>query len=71
MTVGECNDINTLLRYVYGLSGYTVLPTPQEAQEAVERLADRASKSLGAGLSGSNIRAAKDRLPQLGDRPEA
>ena len=70
MTVGECNDINILLRYVYGLSDYTVLPTPQEAQNAAERLADRASKTLGAGLSGSQIREAKDRLPRLGEGVE-
>jgi hypothetical protein len=66
MTIGDANDINTLLHYLYGLPGYTGVPTAQQVQVAAERLAGRANKALGAGLSASAIREAKDRLPQPG-----
>lgn len=64
MTIGDANDINTLLHYMYGLPGYTGAPTANEVQAAAERLAARANKSLGAGLSASAVREAKNRLPQ-------
>jgi hypothetical protein len=62
MTITESNDINTVLHYLYQLPGYTGLPNEQEVQAAAERLADRATKSLGAGLSASHIREAKGQM---------
>lgn len=59
MNVGEAIDINIVLDFFLGLPG-----TPgrtiesAEARVAAERLADKASKALMAGLDGNRVAAA-------------
>jgi hypothetical protein len=58
VNISEGNDLNVLLRYVLNVNdGHTDVPTVDKAREAAERLADRANKVLGAGLTSDRIAA--------------
>ena len=58
MNIGEANDVNTLLRYMLGQqrSSFGDPVTDDQALAAAERLADRAGKTLQAGITGSDVR---------------
>lgn len=57
-TIGEANDLNVLLEYALNLSGPMGVPSSDKAMEAAARLADKATKTLMAGLDGDRVRAA-------------
>lgn len=59
LTIGEAHDVNTLLEHVlqHSRAGLGV-PSLDEAREAAARLADKANKTLMAGLTGERVRAA-------------
>lgn len=58
LTIGEASDVNVLLEHALNLSGPTGVPSSEKAREAAARLADKASKTLLAGLDGDRVRAA-------------
>lgn len=71
MNISEANDLNTLLHYVLNLSdALGVTPSDDQARDAAERLADRANKALGAGLTSDTVVAAwPELLLDNGDQP--
>lgn len=61
-TITEAHDYNTLLDWILGIrrpgSTMTDEELATEAQAAAERLADKAFKSLSAGLDGRRVKEA-------------
>jgi hypothetical protein len=57
MTIGEANNLNTLLRYLLDLVDPAhISDTPQDdARAAAVELADRAYKALYAGITGDDV----------------
>lgn len=55
MNITEANDLNYVLSYVLNVGQ---VPSSDKAMEAAARLADKANKALGAGLTGERVRAA-------------
>ena len=59
LTIGEAGDVNTLLEYVLNLHGPGQrVPTDDDARAAAGRLADKATKTLYAGLDSKRVDAA-------------
>lgn len=58
LTVGQASDVNTLLRYVLGISRPgSGVPGSDEALQAAERLAAAADKRLMAGIRAQDVTA--------------
>jgi hypothetical protein len=56
VNIGEAIDLNLVLDYLLGLPRDGLPPVdPVAARMAAERLADRASKALSAGISANTI----------------
>lgn len=63
MNITEANDTNTVLRYLLGLPNLTGdVPTDDQAQDAAERLAEKAAKALHAGLRPVDVAQAWHRV---------
>jgi hypothetical protein len=73
LTVGESLDVNVLIDYLFGLRYPSGTPVPEEdAVNAAARLADRAGKTLMAGLDGADVRRLwKADPPRPADRRKA
>jgi hypothetical protein len=57
LTIGEAQDVNTLLNHYLQQSRNGLdVPGAEAACEAAARLADKANKALSAGLSGEQVR---------------
>lgn len=59
LTIGEAQDVNSLLEWVLGIRPqYTEMTDEElatEARASAERLADKANKTLSAGLNGKRV----------------
>jgi hypothetical protein len=55
MNVSESVDVNTVLKWFLSVKRGERRPSPEQAREALARLADRAHKSLQAGFSGPDV----------------
>lgn len=66
LTIGEAHDVNTLLDWILGIRRPTSDKTDDElaadAQAAAGRLADKANKTLMAGLDLTRVNEAWDRV---------
>lgn len=62
LTIGEAQDVNSLLNWLLGIRPeYTEMTDEElatEARAAAERLADKANKALSAGLNGKSVNEA-------------
>lgn len=58
LTIGEGNDFNVVLRYLFDQPNATGTKfTSEQARDAAARLADKAAKTLMAGYRGDDVRA--------------
>lgn len=67
LPIGDANDVNTVLHWILGIrDGHTEDVDDsvlfESAREAAVRLADRANKTLSAGLNGTRVREAWDQV---------